>query len=117
MRRHFSQSIGAGAFDGQHGMSFAMSSAVATISCDTAAIAPADGDSAMTGRDSGANARPATIKIAIKRRMVGWRTIPKNPTKAPELKAFQVDDAVMSENEIDPNSYRETVARAFRTNW
>lgn len=70
MRRHFSQS-GAGAFDGQHGMLSAIwSIVVAAISdvaksCDMAAIAPAaGGDSAMTGRDKGANARPAIIKIA-----------------------------------------------------
>jgi hypothetical protein len=75
MRRHFSQSIGAGAFDGQHGMSFAISSTVAdaAISRDIPAIAPAGDDSAMTGRDKGANARPAIMKIATTRRMVIWR--------------------------------------------
>ena len=70
--RHLSQSAGTGAFDGQHGISFAISSVIAdaAISCDMAAIAPVDGDSAMTGRDSGANARPAIMKIATSRRMM-----------------------------------------------
>lgn len=72
MRRHFSQSFGAGAFDGQHGMSFAILSAVAdaAISCDMAVAASTGGDSAMTGRDNGANARPAIMTIATSQRIV-----------------------------------------------
>lgn len=105
MRRHFSQLIGAGAFDGQHGMSFAISSAVAAISCDIAAIAPADGDSAMTGRDNGANTRPAIMKIATSWRMAIWRITPENPTDTSKLEAFQANDPVIIE--IDLHSYQK----------
>lgn len=72
MRRHFSQPVEAGAFDGRHGMSFAISSVVtdAAISCDMAAIAPPGSESAMTGFDSGASARPAIKTVATSRRMV-----------------------------------------------
>jgi hypothetical protein len=59
---HFSQPAGAGACDGQHGMSFAISSAVANIEAWEDA-------SAMTGRKTGANASPTIIKIASNLRM------------------------------------------------
>jgi hypothetical protein len=69
---HLSQSIGAGALAGQHGMSPANSSAVADIDMlsdiDASEAAPA-----MTGRDNGANTSPAIMKIASSRRMVIWR--------------------------------------------
>jgi len=98
MRRHFSQSIGAGAFDGQHGMSFAISPIVAdaAISSDMASITPAASESATTGRDNGANARPAIIKIATSRRMVIWRVTPENPTDTSKLEAFQANDPVIT---------------------
>ncbi|TKT71635.1 hypothetical protein YH63_009530 [Afipia massiliensis] len=107
MSRHFSQSIGAGAFDGQHGMSFAISSvrADAAISCGMAAIAPADGDSAMTGRDNGASTRPAIMEIATSWRMAIWRVTPENPTDTSKLEAFQANDPVMIE--IDLHSYHK----------
>jgi hypothetical protein len=36
----------------------------------------------MTGRDSGANTKPAITAIASSRRMVIWRFTPQNPTDA-----------------------------------
>lgn len=58
-------------------MSFAISSVVAdaAISSNMAAIAPAGGESAMTGRDNGANTKPAIMKIATSRRMAIWRVM------------------------------------------
>ena len=65
------QSTGIGAFDGQHGISSAISSIAADgdISFVIAFIEACEGASAMTGRETGANARPAIIKIASSRRM------------------------------------------------
>ena len=102
MNTHLSQSIGAGDFEGQHGMSFAISSAPAEIDISSAiadmdlssavadmdissAIADIDASEAapaMTGRDNGANTRPAITEIASSRRMVIWRFTPQNPTDA-----------------------------------
>ena len=74
MKTHLSQSTGTGAFDGQHGMSLpAISSAdhfgrrhlirhrLHRGACEDVA--------AITGRETGASARPAIIKIASNRRM------------------------------------------------
>jgi hypothetical protein len=75
MKTHLSQSIGAGALVGQHGMSLAISSAIADMDMSPA-IADIDASEAvpaMTGRDSGANTSPAIMKIASSRRMVIWR--------------------------------------------
>ena len=79
MTAHLSQSIGAGALVGQHGISPAIadmdiSSAIADI--DAGEVAPA-----MTGGDSGANTSPAIMTIASRRRMVIWRFTPQNPTE------------------------------------
>jgi hypothetical protein len=90
MNTHLSQSIGAGDFEGQHGMSFAISSAIADIdipsgidiSSAIAGIDASEAAPAMTGRDSGANTSPAITKIASSRRMVIWRFTPQNPTDA-----------------------------------
>jgi hypothetical protein len=111
MNTHLSQSIGAGDFEGQHGMSFAISSAPADIDISSAiadmdlssAVADLDVSSAvadmdissaiagidtsgaapaMTGRDSGPNTSPAITEIASSRRMVIWRFTPQNPTDA-----------------------------------
>lgn len=73
---HLPQSIGALA--GQHGMSFAISSAVADtdISSVIAGIDASNGVPAMTGRDSGANANPAIVRIASSPRMVIFRFTP-----------------------------------------
>ncbi len=74
MKMHLSQSTGAGAFDGQHGMSVAISSVMAdNISSAIACIDTSEAISAMTGRDSGANTRPAIIKIASSWRMTKLR--------------------------------------------
>ncbi len=64
---HLSQSTGAGAFVGQHGMSPAISSDMAAI--ELSAIADIDA-SAITGRASGASSSPAITEIASSRRMV-----------------------------------------------
>jgi hypothetical protein len=75
MKTHLSQSTGAGAFDGQHGMSLAIVSAAADAdgSSAIADIATSADVPAMTGRDNGAKAIPAIIRIASSRRMVIWR--------------------------------------------
>jgi hypothetical protein len=75
MKTHLSQPTGDGAFDGQHGMSFAISSVVADgdISSAVACIGTSEGVSAMTGRERGANARPAITRIASSRRMAKVR--------------------------------------------
>ena len=78
MKTHLSQSTAIGAFDGQHGMSLAISSiASADISEEaisdgviSSAIACSEaGLAAIAGREAGANARPAIIRIASNRRM------------------------------------------------
>jgi len=63
-----SQSTGTGAFDGQHGISLAISSADAVMS--VWACTGSELVAAITGRDTGAKARPAIIKTASSRRMV-----------------------------------------------
>ena len=89
MKTHLSQSTGTGAFDGQHGMSLAISSimsadvSVEAISGDfirgdvvpsaIACTGPCENVAAITGRETGANARPAIIRIASKRRMAQMR--------------------------------------------
>lgn len=84
MKMHLSQPMGAGVFDGQHGMpavvispivvSLVISSAInnADISCVIVCIVTSDDISAITGRDNGANVMPAIIRIASNRRMVIW---------------------------------------------
>jgi hypothetical protein len=118
MNTHLSQSIGAGAFEGQHGMSLAISSAVAdtdiSSTIDTSEVVPA-----MTGRDNGANTRPAIMKIASSRRMVIWQSTLQNPTDATKLKAFQANDVVPNPRPIElpsltrwPNSILCQIIRA-----
>ena len=70
---HLPQSIGA--LVGQHGMSFAIPPAVADtdISSAIAAIDGSEDAPAMTGRDNGANANAATVRIASSPRMVIFR--------------------------------------------
>src|ERR1700704_3947003 len=72
---HLSQPIGAGAFEGQHGMSLAISSVVfaADISSVMACIDTSEDISAMTGWETEANTRPAISRIASSRRMVKLR--------------------------------------------
>jgi hypothetical protein len=74
MKTHLSQSTGAGAFDGQHGMSFANSSIVAAADAsDIASLDISEGISAMAGRETGAKASPAIKRIASNRRMAKLR--------------------------------------------
>ena len=73
MNTHLSQSTGAGAFDGQQGISLAISSIVADISSAIAGVEALEDAPAMTGEDSGANTSPAIMTIASRRRMVIWR--------------------------------------------
>lgn len=78
MNTHLPQSTGVGALDGQHGISLAILS-VMTDGGISSAIASAEArkaGSAMTGRETGANARPAIIKTAKSRRMVNLRLTP-----------------------------------------
>jgi len=85
---HLSQSAGAGAFEGQHGMSAVISSAMADMdmSSATAGIEASDAVPAMTGRESGANTSPAITAIASSRRMVVWRF-----TSTKSHKTVQID--------------------------
>jgi hypothetical protein len=80
MQTHLSQSTGIGAFDGQHGISLAISSAMpiadisdGDISSAIARSEPCEDVAAMTGRETGASARPAIISTASSRRMVDLR--------------------------------------------
>lgn len=94
MKTHLSQSTGAGAFDGQHGMSSATSAIMSAdisaevisgevisgeviggdiISSAIAGMGPCEDVAAITGRETGANARPAIIRIASNRRMARVR--------------------------------------------
>ena len=72
---HLSQPTGVGAFDGQHGMSLAIPSVMADgdVSSAIACIDTSADVSAMTGWETGANARPAITRIASSRRMVKFR--------------------------------------------
>ncbi len=79
MKTHLSHSSGDGDLAGQHGMSLAVISLAimwSAVMSPAAAIgiASAIGESeampAITGRDIGAKANPATTKIASRRRMV-----------------------------------------------
>lgn len=75
MNTHLSQPTGAGAFDGQHGMSFAISSAVADddISSAITCIEASEVIAVITGRETGAKARPAIKRTASSRRMAKLR--------------------------------------------
>ena len=93
MKTHLSQSIGDGDFDGQHGMSPAISSIMAESDISDAAISDGvissaaaccvvcDDVAAITGRAAGANARPAIISIASNRRMAKFRFTRQNSHK------------------------------------
>ncbi|MCF2521692.1 hypothetical protein [Bradyrhizobium sp. G127] len=71
MKMHLSQVIGAGAFDGQHGMSFAISSVVAGADMPSiiACVEASEDACAITGRDSGTTTSPTIAKITSKRLM------------------------------------------------
>ena len=80
MNTHLPQSTGAGAFDGQHGISLAISSVMADGDISSTIEAWETG-SAMTGRETGANTRPAIIKTARRRRMAIWQLTPSKSHK------------------------------------
>ena len=73
MNTHLSQSTGIGAFDGQQGISLAISCVVSDgdVSSAIARIEAWEDGAAITGRATGANAKPAITRIANSRRMVG----------------------------------------------
>ena len=78
MNTHLPQSIGAGALDGQHGMSLAISSVIAdgNASSAIACVETPEDDLAITGPETGASAKPAITRIATSRRMVIWQFTP-----------------------------------------
>ena len=99
---HLSQPIGAGAFDGQHGMSPAISSvaSAADISSVMTCIDASEDICAMTGRETGANARPAITRIASSRRMVKFRFTEldsRNLVAIERRPAFHIMDSVRPE--------------------
>lgn len=76
MKTHLSQSTGDVVFDGQHGMSLAISSIISdeaissgVISSAIGCIGPCADGAAITGRETGANARHAIMRTASNRRM------------------------------------------------
>ena len=75
MNTHLSQPTGDGAFDGQQGISLAISSVVADddISSAIACIGPPEDVCATARRETGASARPAITRIASSRRMAKVR--------------------------------------------
>jgi hypothetical protein len=102
MNTHLSQPTGVGAFEGQHGMSLAISSAMADgdISSAMTCIDASEDISAMTGWDSGANAMPAIIRIASSRRMVKFRFTEldsRNLVAIARRQAFHIMDSVRPE--------------------
>lgn len=70
-KTHSSQPTGADAFDGQHGMLFAIwpVNSEPDVSSAIGCIDMAENVSAITGRDNGANAKPAINRIVSSRRM------------------------------------------------
>jgi len=99
MKTHLSQPTGVGAFDGQHGMSPAISSVIseADILSAIACIDTSEDISAMAGRETGANARPAITKIASSRRMVKFRFTELDSRKLVAIArrpAFHIMDSV-----------------------
>jgi hypothetical protein len=90
MNTHLSQPTGAGAFDGQHGISLAISSTITDgdISSAIACIeASPDNVPAMTDWETGANARLAIINIASRRRMAELRFTPEKSQKVVKKKS------------------------------
>jgi hypothetical protein len=94
MKTHLSQPAGIGAFDGQHGISLAIPSIAseAAISDELTSSAIAgwelcNGISAITGRESGASARPAIMRIASSRRMAKRGFTSRNSHKWPAMES------------------------------
>jgi hypothetical protein len=94
MKTHLSQSIGAGASAGQHGIdmpSIAVDASSATPAIDESAVGPA-----IAGRASGASTNAAITAIANSRRMVIWRCTAQIPTGASKLKVVRTNDRVIT---------------------
>jgi hypothetical protein len=70
MNTHLSQPTGAGSFDGQHGISPAISSVATDDDMSSTSMEASEDVAAIKGRETGANARPAMTRIASSRRMV-----------------------------------------------
>ena len=89
MKTHLSQSTGTGAFDGQQGMSLAISPIVsgADISSAIACIGSCADVAAITGRETGASARQAISETASSRRMARYRFTCLNSCSLPALKS------------------------------
>jgi hypothetical protein len=87
MSTHLSQSTGNGAFDGQHGISLAIASTDAATS--VSACIGSELVAAITGRDTGAKARPAIIKTASSRRMVKLRVTQLDFHSLPAMESSQ----------------------------
>jgi hypothetical protein len=91
IKTHWSQPIGAAAFDGQHGMSLLIppamdiSSAVADVSSAIADIDTPEGVPATAWRDSGASTSPAITEIASRRPMSRRRFITQHHTGSRRL--------------------------------
>ena len=93
MYTHLSQSTGT--FDGQHGTSFAISSD-ADASCTIACIDMSEDVSAMTGRETGANIRPAITRIASNRRMAKLRFTALSSHKLAAMKRLPQNYRILS---------------------
>jgi hypothetical protein len=108
MYTHLSHPTGAGAFDGQHGMSLAISSIVTDgdISSDIACTEASEGISAMTGRETGANARPAITRVASSRRMAKLRFI------NPESHKMAANERLQPLHGVENSSYVTLSARS-----
>jgi hypothetical protein len=95
MKMHLSQPTGAGAFDGQQGMSFAILSVVAEADMSSAADIDASATMpAMAGRANGARTSPAIIAIASSRRMVVLQGTPQIPIDVTKREAFSTNAPV-----------------------
>ncbi len=117
IKTHLSQPMGVGAFDGQHGISSIVASAVADadISSIIADIDASDIDAsdigpAMAGRANGAKTKPAITEIASRRRMVIWRFTPQNPTNTSKLKASRTGNAAVAAKTRKRPMTQETLA-------
>jgi hypothetical protein len=84
-----SQSTGTGAFDGQHVISLAISSAMADAVMSVRTCTGSELVAAIAGRDTGAKARPAIIKTASSRRMVKLRVTEPDFHDLPEMESAQ----------------------------
>jgi len=89
MKTHLSQSTDTLAFDGQQGMSLAISSiaSIGDISSAITCIEPCTDASATTGRETGASARQAISKTASRRRIARFRITCLNSYSLAALKS------------------------------